>query len=131
MKSLLIVFLLAVAAPPTFASQCDEALDQRSMNECAFKQAQQQDLALQSVYKHLTTQLTDHQRDLLEKTETAWLAYRDSACRFAASGSESGTSYGQWLSICAREMTQTRIRELERLSHCHAGDGECPTTPAE
>ncbi|WP_162831399.1 lysozyme inhibitor LprI family protein [Paraburkholderia caffeinilytica] len=130
MKSLLFALLLVVIAPSTFASQCDEALDQRSMNECAFKQSQQQDVALHNVYEHLSTKLTDHQRDLLKKTETAWLAYRESACRFAASGSEGGTSYGQWLSICSREMTQTRIRELEGLSHCNAGDGECPT-PAE
>ena len=130
MRNLLFALLLAVITPPAFASQCDDAVDQRSMDECAFKQSQQQDLALHNVYEHLSMQLTDHQRELLEKTETAWLAYRDSACQFAASGSEGGTSYGQWLSICAREMTEARIRELVGLSHCKAGDGECPT-PAE
>jgi uncharacterized protein YecT (DUF1311 family) len=82
-----------------FGTECDDAIDQRSSNEREYRVAQQEDSTPQNVYDSLARQLTEHQRVLLRQPQTAWLTYRESACRFAASGGKGGASYGQGLSI--------------------------------
>ena len=54
MKHTVVGYLIAFAASAVFGAECDDAIDQRGLNECEYRVAQQQDLALQKTYESLS-----------------------------------------------------------------------------
>lgn len=126
MKTLLIsLSLLALAPLASAATDCDNAMDQATMNECAGQQYAASDKRLNQVYNDYRKRLDAKQKDGLKNAQQAWLKYRDLHCKFEASSVEGGSAYGMVFNGCLATVTDARMKELQAMSTCEEGDLSC------
>jgi uncharacterized protein YecT (DUF1311 family) len=102
------------------------------MNECADASYKQADAKLNVVYKQITARLKHDpaKTKLLVNAETAWVAFRDAECKFAASASAGGSIYPMVVSGCLERLTIARTKDLTAYSKCSEYDSSCPV-PAQ
>jgi uncharacterized protein YecT (DUF1311 family) len=119
--------LLLLAALPARAQMesCAAAQTQLEMNQCAAREYQKHDAAMNQVYQQLLAKLTDpRQNSLLVEAERAWIAYRDKQCAFQTSGA--GGSVLPLIQFdCLDEKTNVHTAELSRQLNCKEGDPSC------
>ena len=90
--------------------------NQLELNECAEKEYQAADAALNKVYGQLMSKLDDSFKAKLKESELAWIKFRDANCEFVAFEVDDGQAYPMVYSGCLRAMTIDRTKELkERL----------------
>ncbi len=92
-----------------------KAQTQLELNEAEAKNYQLKDAELNKVYKKLVTMLKSKDKQLLLKSQRAWIAFRDSHCAFAASSYEGGSMQPSVHMGCLSELTEKRIIELKAL----------------
>src|SRR5919108_3154933 len=103
-------------------TDCENAQTQLEMNQCAGTKRVAAEKRLNEVYSQYRRRLALAQKKKLTDAQEAWLAFRASWCTFVASGVEGGSVQPLVVSGCLRELTEERIKQLEKVSSCKEGD---------
>lgn len=82
-------------------------------------------LELKRSVDELRRQMPAAQRQVFDQSQRYWIKYRDSACRFRASGAGAGTQ-ALAETTCRTEMTREQLVALQRLAECERGAADCP-----
>ena len=109
---------------------CDNAMTQMEMNQCAAQAFERQDQQLNRVYNQYRAGLQPKDRQALKQVQLAWIKFRDLACAFESASVEGGSAYPMVLNGCLAQKTAARVKELEQLAICEEGDLSCPV-PAQ
>lgn len=119
---------VGVAATPTARAECDAGLPQQGLNDCAFREFEAADAALNATYRRIVARLAGQTeaRQLLTKAQRAWVAFRDAECGFSASGVQGGSIQPMIASMCQTDLTKVRTEALRRYLDCKEGDLSCP-----
>lgn len=130
--------LLLILSPFLFsplvdaAVDCANASDQATMNQCAGQDFKAADKELNTVYQQITARLKNNPdgKKLLVSAQRAWIGFRDTECKFSASGVAGGSVYPLIYSNCMTSMTKTRVEALKQYLKCEEGDMSCPVPGA-
>lgn len=122
-----IIYAIALLAMPVNAqvTDCNDAIDQSTMNQCAEQDFKAADARLNSTYKALTQQLDTDSLERLKQAQRAWISYRDAQCAFESEPSQDGSIYPMILANCLEEITNAQTSVLERHLSCEEGDVSC------
>ena len=114
------------------AVDCANASDQATMNQCAGQEFKSTDKELNVVYQQITGRLKDNpdRKKLLVGAQRAWIGFRDTECKFSASGVEGGSVHPLIYSNCLTVVTKARIEALKQYLKCQEGDMSCPVPGA-
>lgn len=111
--------LTTLAATPALALDCRNPVDQTSMNQCAERDFQSADRALNLQYqatKKVLGAADPEAERLLVTAQKAWIPFRDAHCRTSAQSNKGGSMEPlMWFSCLART-TETRTKELKDLA---------------
>jgi uncharacterized protein YecT (DUF1311 family) len=133
----LLVFLPALAASghsqttKTKEKSCGDYDTQAQMNECAARQANEADAALNAVYRELLNKLKDNKTATAKivAAQNAWVTFRDAelAADWPVGKDENPNAhYGSVHPFCFYEelasMTLERVRKLRAYLHPEEGD---------
>jgi uncharacterized protein YecT (DUF1311 family) len=99
----------ALAQQPT-ALNCDTALTTAAMRSCWGVAARQADSILQLYFREARRGALN--RALLDSSQTAWVSYREIACRAAGSEFEGGTLQPIAALVCYFDVTRFRTRSI-------------------
>ncbi len=135
MRPCLLAISMACAlgtAASASANDCENAMDQMTMNECADLAFKKTDSQLNAVYQTIERRLKSgaQPQKLLIAAERAWIAFRDAECTFTASAVAGGSMQPMVYSGCLDQMTKKRIDDLKGFLQCEEGDLSCPLPPA-
>jgi uncharacterized protein YecT (DUF1311 family) len=96
-------------------SDCQKAVTQAQLNQCAAINAKTADQKLNDAYKKvLAIYKGKPQAKLLVAAEEAWIKYRDTSCAFSRSRVEGGSIMPMVYLNCLERLTKERTQELER-----------------
>ena len=118
----LLVSLLALLPAACLAMDCDKAMTTPDINECAYKDYQKADLALNEMYKRVLDAFKSSQdeangystrADLIE-AQRAWVKFRDANCNAVYDRWQQGTIRGLMRNACLKELTEQRSKQLEQ-----------------
>ena len=114
------------------AIDCANASDQATMNQCAGQEFKSTDKELNAMYQQIIGRLKDNpdRKKLLVGAQRAWIGFRDTECKFSASGVEGGSVYPLIYSNCLTVVTKARIEALKQYLECQEGDMSCPVPGA-
>jgi uncharacterized protein YecT (DUF1311 family) len=70
--------------------------------------------------------LSSDQRAMFDESQRQWRQYRDSLCKFEASGVSGGSAEPMVIGECVAARTAERLQYIRRLSNCEEGDLSCP-----
>jgi uncharacterized protein YecT (DUF1311 family) len=112
--------LLAFTAVPREGSTagdglCEDAVTQREINICMAAERDKADAKLARIYEEVGAELSDKERDDLEKAQQAWLQYRKLNCAAEAALYEGGTIKPAILLGCEAKLAEERVGELRRI----------------
>jgi uncharacterized protein YecT (DUF1311 family) len=116
------------AGPALYKTQdCNMAVTQFDLNQCAGANADAADAALNVVYKRLLQVHPDTASvTRLKKSERAWVAYRDKACASEVGPqADGGSIWPMEMSNCLETKTAARLRELKHQLDCPEGPLAC------
>lgn len=130
MKRLIFTCAALLLSSQALADDCTNASTQTEMNACAVTQYQAADKELNATYQNALKRATPPQRELLKKSQTAWIAVRDADCALISSGSEGGSVQVMIANQCLADKTAEREAFLASLLQCEEGDMSCPLPPA-
>lgn len=110
------------------ADECEEAMDQATMNACAEQSFKKADGELNRLYRQIEKRLADDQntKRLLVAAQRAWIAFRDAECTFSSSGAAEGSIYPMIVTQCRDELTRHRVDDFKSYLSCKEGDLSCP-----
>jgi len=92
---------------------CANAQTTVEMRDCAGKEYQKADAALNKTYRELMAKLDDDgQKAALKAAQQAWIKYRDTNCEFESYQNKGGTIYPVVYTGCLTSMTSARTKEL-------------------
>jgi uncharacterized protein YecT (DUF1311 family) len=103
-----------------------QAVSNRCSDRCRAAEYAKADAELNRAYQRLRCELAACPEKDLVAAPRAWIAYRDTSCRFEASGVEGGTAYASILNLCLTRKTRQRTEEISALAACEEGDLACP-----
>ncbi|UZE04644.1 lysozyme inhibitor LprI family protein [Pseudomonas corrugata] len=114
------------------ADDCANATTQGEMNQCAAQEKNAADNELNSLYKQITARLKNNPegKQLLVKAQRAWIGFRDTECKFSASGVEGGSVYPLIYGNCITALTKARVETFKSYLKCKEGDLGCPVPEA-
>ncbi|WP_343314227.1 lysozyme inhibitor LprI family protein [Brucella sp. BE17] len=117
-----------LSAPAFASSECDNAQDQATMNQCANENFIKSDEQLNSHYREIEKRLSDNDdaKKLLVASQRAWIKFRDAECDFAASGTAGGSVQPMILAMCKDSLTTDRNKQFSEYLKCEEGDLSCP-----
>jgi uncharacterized protein YecT (DUF1311 family) len=75
--------------------------------------------------------LAGQQLALFDRSQRAWVEYRRAACDFESSGVSGGSAQAMIQEACLENLTQERLKYIQRLSQCEEGDLSCPAARKE
>lgn len=116
--------LAAPANAPT-AAECAAPNTQKRMNDCAYEEFLAANAGYAEGNKAVSSKLSGKQRELFQRSQKAWIAYRAAACDFESSAVQGGSAYGMVKWQCAARMTLSRVVELTAMGNCPEGDVAC------
>jgi uncharacterized protein YecT (DUF1311 family) len=133
MRVLFGLILIAAFTSAARANECDNAMDQSTMNACADQSFKKADAELNAVYKKLQSRKNDDAEaaKLLIAAERAWVLFRDAECEFDAADNLGGSIYPMVYSGCLERLTQARIDQLNRYLRCEEGEVACSVPASE
>jgi uncharacterized protein YecT (DUF1311 family) len=129
---LLLTLTPLLFTPFAHAIDCDNATDQATMNQCAAQQNKAADKELNALYQQITGRLKSNPeaKKLLVSAQRAWIGFRDSECKFSASGVAGGSAYPLVYSQCTTDLTKQRVEAFKTYLNCQEGDLSCPVPGA-
>ncbi len=105
------------------APNCENQMDQQTMNQCAGLDYEKADAELNTVWKAARKSAdeadAEYSADLkgeaeaLLKAQRGWIAYRDGQCDLAGFEARGGSMEPMLVSGCLAEMTKARTKELQ------------------
>jgi len=122
----LLSFPAVLAAKPADSSgsvDCKKAVTQIDLDTCAGRDFQTTDRKLNEVYRNLLNGADAKTAALLRTAERNWLTFRDSECDLETAGSEGGSIYPMEYSLCLKDKTAARIKELLSQESCGTDAG--------
>jgi uncharacterized protein YecT (DUF1311 family) len=133
MRAYLALIMMAAFTSVVDADECDNAMDQETMNACARQSFEKADAELNAVYKKLQSRKkNDAQAEkLLIAAKRAWAAFRDAECEFDAADNIGGSIYPMIYSGCLERLTKARIEQLDRYLRCEEGEVACSAPAAD
>lgn len=133
MRSFLVLILIAAFTSAARADECDNAVDQGTMNRCAEDAWKKADAELNAVYKKLQSRNKEDARasKLLIAAERAWVAFRDAECEYSAADNQGGSIFPLVYFGCFDKLTNARTNQLKRYLDCEEGEAACSLPPAE
>jgi len=104
---------------PSFSKRYDVCAEKSEgvtvkLRECLGDEFERQDQELNRIYKSLMPKLSAKNRQILQKSERAWIAYRDSTCEFEASTESGGSLEFIIDGECRVGQTLYRIEDLKK-----------------
>jgi uncharacterized protein YecT (DUF1311 family) len=125
-QTLVILLTGLVTLTPAWADDapnCDNQMDQQTMNQCAGLDYEKADAELNTVWKaakkaaeDADTEYSDDlkgEAEALLKAQRGWIAYRDGQCDLAGFEARGGSMESMLVSGCLAEMTKARTKELQ------------------
>ncbi|MGO3859199.1 MAG: lysozyme inhibitor LprI family protein [Neisseriaceae bacterium] len=106
------LFTLGLASG-VYALDCDRALTQVDMNECAYLDFKKADQRLNQLYQQHRQGLDDQRKQQLKVAQQAWLKFRDLSCTYEADFYRGGSMVPLVRQGCLTEATENRIKALE------------------
>lgn len=103
------IALLVLAATAARADDCDKAVVQNDLNQCAQDRYDAADRALNDVWRALP----DARKTALRGGERAWIARRDADCKEEAAENEGGSIYPMVYFGCMEKKTRDRADWLK------------------
>lgn len=100
------------------------AQSQKIQDKTALYEFARASLDLQQAVDELRRQMPAARRQVFDQSQRYWIKYRDSVCRFRASGADAGTQ-ALVETTCRTEMTREQLVALQRLAECQRGDADC------
>jgi len=133
MRSFFLLILMAALSSAALGDECDDAVDQLTLNACADQAFRKADEELNAVYKKLQSRKMDDAQagKLLIAAERAWVAFRDAECEFDAADSIGGSIYPMIYSGCLERLTKARIEQFDRYLRCEEGEVACSVPAAD
>ena len=133
MRAYLVLILITAFTSAARADECDDAVDQPTLNACADQSFKKADVELNAVYKKLQSRKMDDAQagKLLIAAERAWVAFRDAECEFDAADNIGGTIYPMIYSGCLERLTKARTEQLDRYLRCEEGEVACSVPAAD
>jgi uncharacterized protein YecT (DUF1311 family) len=127
MRSFLVLICIAALTSAARADECDNAMDQQTMNACAHQSFEKADAELNAAYKKLQSRKKDDAQagKLLIAAERAWVAFRDAECALDAGDYIGGSIYPMVYSTCLERLTKARAAQLDRYLRCEEGEVAC------
>ncbi|MFZ1109106.1 MAG: lysozyme inhibitor LprI family protein [Rhodomicrobium sp.] len=127
MRMFFLLFSILTFAAAARADECDNAMDQATMNACAEDAYRKADAELNAVYKQVQSRNKDDAEagKLLVAAERAWVAFRDAECAFDAAPNAGGSIYPLVYFGCLQRLTKARTGQLIRYSQCEGGEVAC------
>jgi uncharacterized protein YecT (DUF1311 family) len=92
---------------------CDNAMNQQQINACTQQKAQAADRQLNQTYQRLVTGLNQQQRTTLDKSQVAWIKFKDATCAYEKSRFTGGSIAPSVYSMCLERLTKQRTADLE------------------
>lgn len=118
-SALLALVAVAATVAPAVALDCSAPMDQHSMNQCAEREYQAADRALNARYqatRKVISAADPEAERLLVAAQKAWIPFRDAHCRTSAQSNKGGSMEPlMWFSCLART-TEARTKELKDLA---------------
>jgi uncharacterized protein YecT (DUF1311 family) len=114
---LLMFFIFATGTAAR--AQCEEAKTTLQINECFAKELKKADARLNRVYRLTQEKLSPEDAALLQKTQRAWVAFRDAQCEAEHALMGEGTAGPMTLMSCKLEMTRKRTAEIRTTYQTH------------
>ena len=99
-------------APPA-DDPCGRAATQLDLTQCAGKQREKADAAMEKVYASLLKDLDEDHAPILEKSQKAWVVYRNADCDLYSSQFLGGSAQAQLYDECMAAMAAERTRALK------------------
>jgi uncharacterized protein YecT (DUF1311 family) len=104
---------------PSFSKQYDLCANKSEgvtvkLRECLGDEFERQDKELNRIYKALSPKLSPANRLILQKSERAWITYRDATCDFEGSSESGGTLEFTINGECRIRQTLYRIEDLKK-----------------
>ncbi|WP_428646669.1 lysozyme inhibitor LprI family protein [Roseibium sp.] len=128
-KMMLAVGLCAITGTPALAEDkpdCNNAMSQSEMTQCAYLDWQKADAELNAVYKTAMAKMRETDGYLpddlkgaantLRDAQRAWIPYRDKACESYGFLARGGTMEPMLVYGCRSDLTSKRIDELKLLA---------------
>ena len=111
----------AIVLLPAFQLQaqtldCDNAMSQMEMNQCAAQDLEREDQHLNRVYTQYRASLSAKDKEALKQVQLAWIKFRDLDCKQVASVYEGGSMQPMVHASCLAERTRERITHLEQMA---------------
>ncbi|MEB3218263.1 MAG: lysozyme inhibitor LprI family protein [Nostocales cyanobacterium 94392] len=116
--------ILGIVASPNLADanyfkiaqnvNCNNPQTTLEMRVCAGKSYETADKKLNQVYRQLKPKLNAKQQKRLVDAQTAWIQFRDKSCAFEGAFAEGGTLEPVLKLSCLTDVTQQRVKDLER-----------------
>lgn len=96
-----------------YALDCDNAMNQRDLNQCAYLDFQREDKVLNQLYNKHREGLDAKRKNQLKVAQQAWLKFRDLSCGYEADFYEGGSIAPMVYSGCLTAETKNRIIDLK------------------
>jgi uncharacterized protein YecT (DUF1311 family) len=84
---------------------------------CMSRELEESDRRLNVIYKTLMSALVKPQG--LQSAQRAWIAFRDTECRFQNEAMQGGSGYNFSMYLCLMQLTEQRIAALEEVQPCN------------
>ena len=125
-RSILLALPLVVVAAAAADIDCNNAMDQNTMNICADRDYQTADRKLNNVYGKVMTALSDAgYKAKLKTAQRAWIQYRDTECTFETAENEGGSIRPMVYSGCLTKLTNVRTKDLQSYLACFKDADKC------
>ena len=118
-KMLVILLIVAASVPLVHrgtAEDCSGDMPQLEINQCLMRDYEDADAALNAVYKKLVAAVEKNSdkkaKDLLVKSQRAWIPFRDGECAYVADAMRGGSAYNMLYYGCLADMTRERTTQL-------------------
>ncbi|CFR05425.1 lysozyme inhibitor LprI family protein [Yersinia kristensenii] len=125
-QKIMLVSLLLLPLGQALALNCQNAVTQQDMNQCATSDYKKADTELNRTYKEVLAKTSVGQRALLKSAQQTWIKYRDADCTFQSSATEGGSVHPMIISACLTHKTEERTTQLKSFLNCPEGDLSCP-----
>ena len=104
--------MLLLLANGAYALDCQNAMTQRDMNQCAYLDFQKEDKVLNQLYQRHRATLSNERKTQLKEAQQAWLRFRDLSCDYEADFYVGGSIAPMVKSACLIAQTKNRIVDL-------------------
>jgi uncharacterized protein YecT (DUF1311 family) len=124
-RSLVLALPLVLVAASAADIDCNNAMDQNSMNMCADKDYRAADKKLNDVYGKLMAALDDATKAKLKTAQRAWIQHRDTECTFETAENEGGSIHPLVYAGCLTRLTDARTKKLQSYFTCWKNADKC------